>query len=377
MLSLCFVLASLKISIWSQRRSRIQMLIADTSSQSQNQAYSRKQKSLGLLCSNFLSLYDKGDVRLIGLDDAALRLGVERRRIYDIVNVLESVGVLARKAKNQYTWKGFGAIPAALKELKGEGMSVNLSTIDGNYDAKVSDDEDDDERLSNPSTGSQNEKSNPSTGVKSATKESRREKSLALLTQNFVKLFLCSSAELISLDDAARQLLGDGHNSSIMRTKVRRLYDIANVLSSMRLIEKTHTTDTRKPAFRWLGCEGKAELESASNDSRKRMFGSDLTNTTFKSTKVEDGDLNVNSKVQKQMKCDNLGNEVDRKNFEHDLKPSSKSYQFGPFAPASLPKAGVSRDRSSPQVHDWERLASTYRPQYQNQGIISRYTSPV
>jgi hypothetical protein len=26
--------------------------------------------------------------------------------------------VLARKAKNQYTWKGFGAIPAALKELK-------------------------------------------------------------------------------------------------------------------------------------------------------------------------------------------------------------------------------------------------------------------
>jgi hypothetical protein len=26
--------------------------------------------------------------------------------------------VLARKAKNQYTWKGFGAIPVALQELK-------------------------------------------------------------------------------------------------------------------------------------------------------------------------------------------------------------------------------------------------------------------
>nr|GMC55359.1 E2F transcription factor-like E2FE [Ipomoea batatas] len=80
--------------------------------------YSRKQKSLGLLCSNFLSLYDREGVETIGLDDAAMRLGVERRRIYDIVNVLESVGVLARRAKNIYMWKGFAVVPNVLQELK-------------------------------------------------------------------------------------------------------------------------------------------------------------------------------------------------------------------------------------------------------------------
>jgi E2F/DP family winged-helix DNA-binding domain len=49
--------------------------------------------TLAIAFSSFLALYNRDDVHAIGLDDAARRLGVERRRIYDIVNVLESVGV--------------------------------------------------------------------------------------------------------------------------------------------------------------------------------------------------------------------------------------------------------------------------------------------
>lgn len=37
--------------------------------------------------------------------------------------------------------------------------------------------------------------------------------------------------------------------------KVRRLYDIANVLTSLELIRKVHVREARarKPAFKWLG----------------------------------------------------------------------------------------------------------------------------
>uniref|UniRef100_A0A0R0K9I5 E2F/DP family winged-helix DNA-binding domain-containing protein n=1 Tax=Glycine max TaxID=3847 RepID=A0A0R0K9I5_SOYBN len=219
--------------------------------------------------------------------------------------------------------------------------------------------------------------------VKSSSKnENRREKSLALLTQNFVKLFVCSNFEMISLDEAAKLLLGNANNRTFnflslylydfyLTAKVRRLYDIANVLSSMNLIEKTHTTNTRKPAFRWLGVRGKTWSESAQTnvkESQKRMFGSDITNINFK-RKVDLSMDGQNFKTQNQQENISPRAQLEKKSLKKDAKQTSMSYQFGPFAPAYVHKVGTSENNSVKQVQDWESLAQEHRPQYQNQAL--------
>ena len=60
---------------------------------------------------------------------------------------------------------------------------------------------------------------------------------------------------LIGSHSCAAEAEGSDADAGKMKTKVRRLYDIANILQSLHLLEKTQLEDSRKPAFRWLGVE--------------------------------------------------------------------------------------------------------------------------
>ncbi|XP_066328408.1 E2F transcription factor-like E2FE [Miscanthus floridulus] len=353
-------------------------------------AYSRKDKSLGLLCSNFVVLYNRDDVEFIGLDEAAKCLGVERRRIYDIVNVLESVGILVRKAKNRYTWIGFGGVPMALRELKERALreKSGLAPLQNEQQSAgiISDDEDDD-TLGNPGADIENEKlsqtvdnpsDKPGAPRRRLRSDHRKEKSLGLLTQNFVKLFLTMEVDTISLDEAAKLLLGEGHEETNMRTKVRRLYDIANVLSSLNLIEKIQQGDSRKPAFRWLGRATMPNTENGvtvavpppgKTTSNKRAFGTELTNIDIHRS-------NLDSKIQKKAKLAQSGGDV-LTNCKLAVRSQlgqvkQNGFVYGPFHPAGARKHeldGGNKPGQRERAQDWESLSASFRPQYQNQAL--------
>jgi hypothetical protein len=50
------------------------------------------------------------------------------------------------------------------------------------------------------------------------------------LTQRFIQMFMLSQAPALGLEEAAAALLGASDEAGQMKTKVRRLYDIANIL---------------------------------------------------------------------------------------------------------------------------------------------------
>ncbi|NWV62278.1 E2F8 factor, partial [Malurus elegans] len=233
---------------------------------------SRKEKSLGLLCHKFLARYpdypSPSQKSYICLDEVTEELHVERRRIYDIVNVLESLHMVSHLARNRYIWHGRHNLPQTLQALKKVGeenkyiqqiQMIKKREYEHEFDA---DSERNEEMASSFGSSEQSEMSFvelPGVEFRAASVNGRKYKSLRVMSQKFVMLFLVSTPQIVSLEVAAKILIGEDQledlDKSKFKTKIRRLYDIANVLSSLKLIEKVHVTEERgrKPAFKWTG----------------------------------------------------------------------------------------------------------------------------
>ncbi|KAK6944101.1 E2F/DP family, winged-helix DNA-binding domain [Dillenia turbinata] len=89
-------------------RSALQTPISNTGSPSTSTLAGncRYDSSLGLLTKKFINLIKHADDGTLDLNNAADTLEVQKRRIYDITNVLEGIGLIEKKLKNRIRWIG-------------------------------------------------------------------------------------------------------------------------------------------------------------------------------------------------------------------------------------------------------------------------------
>ena len=145
----------------------------------------------------FLSLYplakSEGSApQEISLDGTARALGTEKRRIYDIINVLESLEMATKAGKNRYLWHGQSGLVATL--IKFKSLAIKLGLREQIREIQ---------RINKAYTGDNCEDS-PSTWMDNALifddidedtsgdAAIREDKSLGAMCQKFVMLFLIS-----------------------------------------------------------------------------------------------------------------------------------------------------------------------------------------
>uniref|UniRef100_A0A8D9EUU0 Transcription factor E2F2 n=1 Tax=Cacopsylla melanoneura TaxID=428564 RepID=A0A8D9EUU0_9HEMI len=101
----------------------------------------RYDTSLGLLTKKFVNLLKCSPQGVVDLNIASETLDVQKRRIYDITNVLEGIGILEKKSKNNIQWKG-GRMPtsqssqlqADINHLAGKEQAIDMLIADAESD---------------------------------------------------------------------------------------------------------------------------------------------------------------------------------------------------------------------------------------------------
>lgn len=132
-----------------------------------------------------------------------------------------------------------------------------------------------------------------------------------------------------------------------------------------------------EPAFRGLvmkqNSSSALEIGSNSYDTRRRVFGSEITNTAskrFKENSLSNCRSGENVSMPTYAKQHNVKTENDETSMKQQQRHQSKSFVFGPFTPASVRNLDAPENKKVKRIQDWEQLASTYFPRYQNQGIL-------
>eukprot|EP00049_Salpingoeca_infusionum_P021549 m.3667 g.3667 ORF g.3667 m.3667 type:complete len:661 (-) comp4275_c0_seq2:542-2524(-) len=189
-------------------------------------------KSLGLVCQKvfFWLLRHKGGSTVVhSLHAITDTLSIDRRRLYEVINLFEAIELVTRVARDQFTWNGTSNLDDSLKTIHSSYLTSEKTP---NFEKRL------------------------------------RESSLGIVCRLFMGLLIAES-RVPTLDSAARVLFGSKLiNPQKYKTKLKRLYDIANFLRTMGLAERVFDAHVelqesghKKPSYVWTGMLNISERE--------------------------------------------------------------------------------------------------------------------
>ena len=82
---------------------------------------------MSLLTKKFIHLIEQAEEGILDLNKAAETLNVQKRRIYDITNVLEGIGLIEKKSKNNIQWKAIGVSSSG--EARADIMALQVGGL--------------------------------------------------------------------------------------------------------------------------------------------------------------------------------------------------------------------------------------------------------
>ncbi|KAF6198976.1 hypothetical protein GE061_006999 [Apolygus lucorum] len=223
-------------------------------SQFQSEKYSRRLRSLSFICKKFLEIYrldiPSGKSESISLVSLANRLGIKKRRVYDIINVVSSLNLAVKVCKDKYRWFGAQNLITSLSNLKAYALQNNFHT-------QLKDLMETEPEL-NWTLGKRQLSPTNETGdtqclkvLELCTRMPFDHNRIGDLCQKFVMLFLVADeGTSLSLLLLSKLIL----SSDIQyKTGVRRLYDVANALEALGIIIRSDDPSARRPSFIYNG----------------------------------------------------------------------------------------------------------------------------
>lgn len=123
---------------------------------------------------------------------------------------------------------------------------------------------------------------------------------MEILSVGFIKLFLFGK-HIISLEEAASKLLPLPVDESKIKTRIRRLYDIANVFKSIGIIKKTQK-DNYKSLYEYVGLKGIDSFinETYPNSKECNINSAEPLNNCKRSTIITQNNKNHDSQENQE-----------------------------------------------------------------------------